>query len=149
MRAALSSLRAWLLLGVSVACGCGGNGAPPQTKIMGSVSYRDAVVLPAGATLEVRVEDIGRMSASGLVKSDAAAAPIATTTVQAGGRGSPIAFTLAVPRDALVPRHKYALRAAIRSAAGDLLFTGLPDQKPIDNPNTTGRVEVQVIPASR
>jgi hypothetical protein len=49
----------------------------------------------------------------------------------------------------LVPRHKYVLRAAIRSSAGEPLFTGLPDQKPIDNPNTTGKIEVPVIPASR
>ena len=47
-----------------------------------------------------------------------------------------------------VPRHQYVLRAAIRSSAGEPLFTSLPDQKPI-NPNTTGKTEVPVIPASR
>ncbi len=150
MRAAVLSLKALLLVAAGLICGCGGNGAPPQTKLLGSVTYREAVVLPAGAKLEIRLEDVGRTSASGTtVQSDAVAAPIATETVDAGGRGSPISFTLAVPRDALVPRHKYVLRAAIRSSTGETLFTGLPDQKPIDNPNTTGKIEVQVIPPSR
>ena len=148
MRAAILSLKILLLVAAGVTYGCGGNGAAPQTKILGSVTYREATVLPAGAKLEIRLEDAGRTSASGALQSDAAAAPVATETVDAGGRGSPISFTLAVPRDALVPRHQYVLRAAIRSSAGEPLFTSLPDQKPI-NPNTTGKTEVPVIPASR
>jgi len=147
MRAAILSLKVLLLVAAGVTYGCGGNGAAPQTKILGSVTYREAIVLPAGAKLEIRLEDAGRTSASGALQSDAAAAPVATETVDAGGRGSPISFTLAVPRDALVPRHQYVLRAAIRSSAGEPLFTSLPDQKPI-NPNTTGKTEVPVIPAS-
>jgi hypothetical protein len=59
-----------------------------QTKILGSVTYREAIVLPAGAKLEIRLEDAGRTSASGALQSDAAAAPVATETVDAGGRGS-------------------------------------------------------------
>lgn len=149
MRAAIVSLKALLLVAAGVTSGCGGNGPAPQTKILGSVTYREALVLPAGAKLEIRLEDTGRTSASGIIQSDAAAAPVATQMVDAGGRGSPISFTLAVPRDALVPRHKYVLRAAIRSSAGELLFSGLPDQKPIDNPNTTGKIDVPVVPASR
>ena len=148
MRAAIRSLKVLLLVAAGVTYGCGGNGAAPQTKILGSVTYREAIVLPAGAKLEIRLEDAGRTSASGALQSDAAAAPVATETVDASGRGSPISFTLAVPRDALVPRHQYVLRAAIRSSAGEPLFTSLPDQKPI-NPNTTGKTEVPVIPASR
>jgi len=148
MRAAILSLKVLLLVAAGVTYGCGGNGAAPQTKILGSVTYREAIVLPAGAKLEIRLEDAGRTNASGALQSDAAAAPVATETVDAGGRGSPISFTLAVPRDALVPRHQYVLRAAIRSSAGEPLFTSLPDQKPI-NPNTTGKTEVPVIPASR
>jgi len=148
MRAAILSLKVLLLVAAGVTYGCGGNGAAPQTKILGSVTNREAIVLPAGAKLEIRLEDAGRTSASGALQSDAAAAPVATETVDAGGRGSPISFTLAVPRDALVPRHQYVLRAAIRSSAGEPLFTSLPDQKPI-NPNTTGKTEVPVIPASR
>ena len=148
MRAAILSLKVLLLVAAGVTYGCGGNGAAPQTKILGSVTYREATVLPAGAKLEIRLEDAGRTNASGALQSDAAAAPVATETVDAGGRGSPISFTLAVPRDALVPRHQYVLRAAIRSSAGEPLFTSLPDQKPI-NPNTTGKTEVPVIPASR
>lgn len=149
MRVAVPSIKAFLLVAAGVTSGCGGNDAAPQTKILGSVTYREAAALPAGATLEVRLEDLGRASASGAIQADAASAPIATQTVDAGGRRSPISFTLAVPRDALVPRHKYVLRATIHSSTGEPLYAGLPDQKPIDNPNTTGKIEVPVIPASR
>ena len=148
MRAPVLPLKALLLVAAGTAYGCGGGGAAPQTKILGSVTYREATVLPAGAKLEIRLEDLGRTSATGAAPSDASTAPIASENIDAGGRGSPISFTLAVPRDALVPRHQYVLRAAIRSSAGEPLFMGLPDQKPI-NPNTTGKTEVPVIPASR
>jgi hypothetical protein len=36
------------------------------------------------------------------------------------------------------------LHAEIRSGAGELLFSSPPDQPPIGNPNTTGRIELTV-----
>jgi len=106
-------------------------------------------VLPAGATLEIRLEDAAPPGSTGAADQSAIAAPsIANLKVDAGGQKLPISFTLVVPREALAPRHRYVLRAAIRSPGGELLFTGLPDQRPIDNPNTTGKEEVAVIPAS-
>jgi uncharacterized lipoprotein YbaY len=130
-------------------CGCGNSGGAPETRLFGVVTFRDTAALPAGAKLEVRLEDIGRTSVSGAVQSSGEATSLATQSVDAGGRGPPISFTLAVPRDALQSRHRYVLRAEIRSSSGELLFVGRPDQPPISNPNTTGRIELTVIPASR
>ena len=55
----------------------------------------------------------------GALESTDAATSIATQTVDAGGRGSPISFTLAVPRNALLPRHDmcYARRCVPRPAS--------------------------------
>jgi len=141
-----------LLLAVAGALfSCGDRGSTPETKLFGEVTIREATPLPQGARVEVRLEDAGQTSSAASTGglSPSAAASIATQTVDAGGQKPPIPFTLAVPRDALLPRHQYILRAEIRSATGDLLFKGLPDQPPISNPNTTGRVEIAVVPASR
>jgi uncharacterized lipoprotein YbaY len=141
-----------LLVAACALSGCGSREATPATKLFGEVTLRDAASLPPGARLEVRLEDAGKAGSAGSSTgglSPSPAASIATQTVDAGGQKPPIPFTLPVPRDALLPRHEYILRAEIRSATGDVLFKGLPDQPPIGNPNTTGRIELAVIPASK
>jgi putative lipoprotein len=151
MRAASLSFEALLLVAASALCGCGNSGAP-ETKLFGTVTFSETAALPPGARLEVRLEDAGQSTgaaASGAGLSPSPAAAIATQTVDVGGRRPPSEFTLPVPRNALLPRHEYILRAEIRAPAGDLLYRGLPDQRPIGNPNTTGRVELMLIPASR
>lgn len=130
---------------VSGLSGCGPKGTP-ETKLFGLVKFPEPTSLPAGARLQVRLDDAGQVTGSGALKSTGAATSIATQTVDAGGQRPPISFTLAVPRNALLPRHRYVLRAEVRSPAGDLLFSTPPDQPPISNPNTTGRVELTVAP---
>jgi uncharacterized lipoprotein YbaY len=142
-------LSALLLVAAAALCACGNRGNAPETRLFGVVTFREAAALPAGARLEVRIEDMGRTNASGALQQGGEATSLATQAVDAGGRGPPISFTLSVPRDALQSRHRYVLRAEIRSSTGELLFTGRPDQPPISNPNTTGRIELTVIPASR
>ena len=112
------------------------------------VKFSETAALPAGARLEIRLEDAGRTSGTGSSAKPSTDAPtsIATKTVDAGGHGPPLSFTLVVPRDALVSRHRYVLRAEIRSAAGELLLSTPQDQPPISNPNTTGRIELTVAP---
>lgn len=131
---------------VSGLSGCGDRGTTPQTKLFGLVKFPEPASLPAGTRLEVRLDDAGQVSGSGALKATGAATSIATQTVDAGGQRPPISFTLAVPRNALLPRHRYVLRAEVRSPAGELLFSTPPDQPPISNPNTTGRVELTVAP---
>jgi len=149
VRVASLSPKALLVIAAAALCGCGNRDSAPQTRLFGVVTFREATALPAGARLEIRLEDRGRTSSSGALQPNGEATPIATQTVDAGGQRPPISFTLAVPRDALQSRHQYVLRAEIRSSTGEPLFMGRPDQPPISNPNTTGRIEVTVIPASR
>jgi putative lipoprotein len=148
VRTAFVPLETLLLVAAIALCGCGDRGAGPETKLFGAVHFREAPALPAGARLEVRLEDAGQASGAGpgAAQSTGAAASIATQAVEAAGREPPISFTLAVPRNALLPRHRYVLRAEIRSATGELLFVGPPDQRPLGNPNTTGRVDLTLTP---
>jgi putative lipoprotein len=148
VRGASFSIAALLLLVASGLTGCGARGTP-ETKLFGLVKFPEPTSLPAGARVEVHLDDAGQVSGSGALKSPGpTTTSIATQTVDAGGQRSPISFTLAVPRTALLPRHRYVLRAEVRSPAGDLLFSTPPNQPPISNPNTTGRIELAVIPAS-
>jgi len=147
VRAATPLFTTLLLVAASALCSCGDRGTAPETRLFGLVKFETAT-LPAGARLDVRLEDAGRTSGAGSSAKPSTDAPtsIATNTVDAGGHAPPLSFTLVVPRDALLPRHRYVLRAEIRSAAGELLFSTPQDQPPIGNPNTTGRIEVTVAP---
>jgi uncharacterized lipoprotein YbaY len=126
--------------------GCGDRGTTPETRLFGLVKFSEPASLPAGARLEVHLDDAGQVSGSGALKSTGAGTSIATQTIDVGNQRPPLSFTLAVPRNALLPRHRYALRAEVRTQAGELLFSTPPDQPPISNPNTTGRVELTVAP---
>jgi uncharacterized lipoprotein YbaY len=108
------------------------------------VKVSGSAALPAGARLEIRLEDAGRTSGTGSNAKPSTDAPtsIATKNVDAGGQSPPLSFTLVVPRDALLPRHRYVLRGEIRSGTGELLFSTPQDQPPLSNPNTTGRIEL-------
>jgi uncharacterized lipoprotein YbaY len=129
-----------LFLWASVAAGCGGGqGDNVQTRLSGDVTSADKVPLPAGSTLEIRLED-----SSG----PPGAEPLARATVDPTGRQWPIPFSLSFPRSALQEKHRYVLRAAVRSSSGDVVFTTPQDQPPLENPNTTGRIELSLLRAS-
>lgn len=121
---------------VLVACGEGGSGIEPTTRLVGTITYRERVALPPESTVEIRLEDT------------AGGPPVATQTVPAAeDRQVPLPFTLEFDRTALQPEHRYVVRAVIRSPDGAVLFATPADQRPLDNPNTTGRVELELAAA--
>jgi putative lipoprotein len=93
------------------------SGGQPQAmnRLTGTVLYRERIALPADATIEVRLEDVSR--------ADAPADVIAAQTIAPGGRQVPIPFEVAYAPERIEPNRRYGLRAAIRSASGDLMFT--------------------------
>ncbi|HEX2678103.1 MAG TPA: YbaY family lipoprotein [Polyangiales bacterium] len=116
--------------------GCGPTGT---TRIGGTITYRDKVALPANAVVDVQLDDAA--AAKG-------APPVLRQIIDTQGRQVPIPFALDVERAALQDDHHYVLRAEIRTAAGEVLFTTPPDEPPITNLNTTGRVELVLASAS-
>lgn len=126
-----SAAKWWLAVfavGVLVGCGQGGG----ATRIAGTVTYKEKVALPDKAAVNVRLEDA----------STAGAAPLAQQTIEVEGQQVPIPFALDVDRGALQAKHRYIVRATIRGAGGEVLFTTPPDQKPLENPNTSGHLEI-------
>jgi putative lipoprotein len=104
-----------------VACGSGGDssvtgsqsGQPETAQIEGSVYYRERIMLPPGAEVEVQLLDIS--------KADALATVLASLIMTPEG-GPPYAFAIAYDPAAIDQRMRYALRATI-SMQDKLLFT--------------------------
>lgn len=102
---------------------CGGDdiGAPEQASgevgkvstIEGEVFYRERMMLPPGAELEVQLQDISR--------ADAMATVMTSVLIQPQG-GPPYPFTINYDPTVIDPRMRYALRATI-SRGDRLLFT--------------------------
>ena len=88
--------------------------APDFVTVTGSATYLQRIAMPPQAVLTVRVEDVSR--------ADAKARVMAETREPFGGRQVPLAFALQVPRAAIDPRMRYALRATI-TVGDDLRFT--------------------------
>lgn len=82
-------------------------------RIEGNVTYRERMMLPPGAEVEVQLEDISR--------ADAAATVLATVLITPQG-GPPYNFAIEYDPSTIDPRMRYALRASIRMGER-LLFT--------------------------
>ena len=88
-------------------------GQPEMAQIEGSVYYRERIMLPPGAEVEVQLLDIS--------KADALATVLASLIMTPEG-GPPYAFAIAYDPAAIDQRMRYALRATI-SMQDKLLFT--------------------------
>ena len=89
------------------------NAASAQSFFTGTATYRERMTLPAGAVLEVTLEDVSR--------ADAPAETIAATRVESPGP-PPISFKLVYDQRRIVSNRRYVVRARI-VAGGELLFT--------------------------
>ena len=100
-------------------CGPGRDGssaaADGQSVLTGTVTYRERIALPPNARVEVRLEDVSQ--------ADAPADEIAAQTIAANGKQVPIPFELRYSPQNIDSSHRYAVRASITSADGDLMFT--------------------------
>lgn len=87
-----------------------------QQILSGKVMYRERIAMPQGATLTVTLEDVSL--------ADAPSTVIAEQHIDAPGQ-VPVPFTLRYAKDAVVHEHPmaYAVRAEIRGAKGQLLWT--------------------------
>ncbi len=105
-----------LLAGVLGGCGQQtGDVAMDQAAgvIEGTVLYRERMMLPPDAQLEIQLEDVSR--------ADAPATVLAVVT-QATATAPPWPFRISYDPTTLDPRHRYGLRATVRHE-GQLVFT--------------------------
>jgi len=94
------------------ACSTSDTQAPASASISGTASYRERMMLPPDATLEVILEDVSR--------ADAPADEIARIEIQSA-KAPPYLFTLAYDPARINPSHRYNVRARIL-ADGKLMF---------------------------
>lgn len=102
-----------ILLAVLTGCSSGvrdGGGA----ALDGEVTYRERIMLPPGAKVWVRLEDVSR--------ADAPAELIAAQLIEPKTQ-VPIPFSLIYDPASILPNHRYAVRAEIRSSDDALLWT--------------------------
>ena len=133
--AAAVALAALLAIG-----GCGGGGgapaASPEAHLTGTVVYRERMALPPGGRVEVRLEDVTEVGAP--------ADEIASQTIATNGKQVPIAFDLRYPVKSIEPTHRYAVRASIVSADGELLFTSAEHKAVFTDGATQRNIEIEV-----
>ena len=102
--------------------------ADASAVLNGTVTLRPPGVLPSGAVVTVRVEDVSR--------ADAPAMVVAEQTIR--DTEAPVVFALPYDPRAVDVRHRYVVRATVRDAVGALLFTSttatpvFTDGAPID-----------------
>lgn len=82
--------------------------------LTGTALYRERIAMPARAVLTVQLQNISRANAPAQV--------VAQTRQAFGNLQVPLAYRLEVPRAALDPRMRYALRATVR-VDGELHFS--------------------------
>lgn len=105
-----------VLLLVGIVAGCAGKALPTAETgmVTGTVAYRERMALPPDAVVQVQLSDVSLQ--------DVAAQALAETSLSPKGRQVPLPFELRYDPAKVVPGHRYAVRATIRSE-GQLLFT--------------------------
>ncbi len=90
------------------------SGAVASAVLNGTVTYRERMALPEGAVVRVRIEDVSRADAPATVIAEEDIRPVTQV---------PVPFSLAYDPARIDVTHRYAVRAEIRDAAGQLLWT--------------------------
>lgn len=114
--------------------------ASPQATINGRVAYRERMALPPGVALRVTLEDISRADAPAEILAEKILYP---------RRQVPIPFSLDYDSARIRPRHRYALRAQIRSADGRLLWTSDTVHPVLTRGAPADSVEIALVRAGR
>jgi putative lipoprotein len=99
---------------------CGGDTspqpeAPRMAELTGTVAYRERMALRMDAVITVRLSDVSRMDAPSIL--------IAEETIEARGKSVPIPYRLTYDPSRIEERNTYAVRAEIRGADGQLMWT--------------------------
>jgi putative lipoprotein len=110
------------LLVAALLAGCGGDSpSPPEPEskpmatLSGTVIYRERMALPMNAAINVRLLDVSLQ--------DVPARVLAEQNIDARGKSVPIPYSLEYDPSLVRDNLSYAVRAEIRDAAGDLLWT--------------------------
>lgn len=107
-------------------------GAAQAGVLTGTATYRERIALPPDATFEVMLQDVSL--------ADAPAKVLGRSILDPAGQ-PPFHFGIAYQDQAIVPNHRYAVRAVVRHR-GKLLFTTDTHVPAFD---TGGKVAIQMV----
>jgi putative lipoprotein len=107
-----------------------------EARLRGTVLYRERMALPADAIIEIRLEDVSL--------ADAPADVLAEQTIVANGRQVPIPFEVTYSPARVEPNRRYAWRAAIRTAGGELMFATTTHQAALEAGAPTENIAILV-----
>lgn len=102
------------LVVLALATACAQIAPQGSAQVKGTASYKERIVLPPNAVLEVTLEDVS--------KADAAAEVLGRTRVEQPGN-PPFRFEITYDPSRINPRHSYAVRARILADGRLLLIT--------------------------
>lgn len=108
LRGAGLLMLSWLLLGCDQWVRTG-----DSAQIRGEITYRERMALPPDTHIRVWLEDVSL--------ADAPAVQLAEQRIESAS-AVPVPFSLSYDPSVIQPRHRYALRADIRGADGQLLW---------------------------
>lgn len=118
LRAVAPTTALAIIVAAASLSGCAPSSPPAvsadEVRLSGTVLYRERMALPPDAIIEVRLEDVSL--------ADAPADVLAKQTIAANGRQVPIPFEVTYSPARVEPNRRYAWRAAIRTAGGELMF---------------------------
>lgn len=112
-------------------------GEPAMATLNGTVIYRERMALPVNATVNVRLLDVSRQ--------DVPARVIDEVNIDTRGLSVPIPYTLEYDPEAIDERMSYAVRAEIRGAEGELLWTTDTVHPVLTRDAPADQVEVRVV----
>lgn len=109
-------------------------GDPVDSRVTGSVTYRERIALPPTAAVTVRLVDVSL--------ADAPSVLIAEQVIRTEGRQVPFEFALAYDASRILPSHTYAVQVRIEDG-GKLLFIS-DTMNPVITRDAPTRVDIVV-----
>lgn len=102
--------------------------------VSGTLTYLQRIALPPGSVANVQIQDVSR--------ADAPADVMGEQDIAMDGKSVPVAFAVPYDPSKIQDNHRYSVRAAIRDAAGKLLFTTDTTNSVITMGNPTADIEL-------
>ncbi len=116
-----------------VACSSGGG----EATVSGNVVSKESVTLPAGATIQVQIQDVSL--------ADAAAKIIGEQTIDGGGKSLPLPYEVTYDAAAIEDRNSYSMSVRIEDKDGNLIYISDTNTPVITNGSPTQNVDVNVV----
>ena len=122
---------------VVVPVGGQGTSTGGAAAVSGMLTYLQRIALPPGAVANVQIQDISR--------ADAPAEVMGEQDIPMDGKSVPVAFAVPYDPSKIQDNHRYSLRATIRDAAGQLLFTTDTATPVITGDNPTSDIKLILV----